>query len=588
VLQVKFDSATASGRYGCCNLALALLSVLLGQFDPDSLNSPVWPKGFGHKVSNSWLKLFNKPITVMTIQSLLHSKYLGAMCFSVAYIATDALSFIHPIGQFNITPWNPPAALQVLCLMLMGWPWMAWTYLTLFVSDGIVRGTVGLLTPEVYLGNALLVICYASIAIALRKFILNKSHLTAREETVTLSLIVFAGTFITAASYIGLLSLIGGLGTTHFESAFFRFFVGDLLGMMVLLPLAFVFLDQRRIDQFADMLKSKSYWVLVLILVFCLWGILSLSIELRMKYFFPIFFAVGLMAAAHSLPGATVSLLLVQLPLVLSASHPSVNPESLLELQIVMLTLTLTGLVIGTVVDERMRAQEHLRDSLQLIAAGELAGSLAHELHQPMSALNAYAESALILANGGAGQGATSSSNLLQSTLRKIADETIRASEIVRGLRSFFISGSSKLQNSDAVELVNACIAHSSYLAKKQGVELQANLTGNAPVYIDPIQIQTAVTNLIKNAIETSLPGQLVRVTNSTEGGYFVIRILDEGEALSRKTQAAIFRPLYTQKRHGLGLGLSVSKSLVEHNGGKLVYESDPSKCFAMYLPIAE
>ncbi len=524
----------------------------------------------------------------MPITSVFQHKSLVALCFTAIYIAADALSFIHPIAQLNITPWNPPAAIQVLFFMLMGWPWTIWAYLTLLISDGVVRGTLGLATPEVYIGNALLVVCYASISSALRKHILHKSNLAAREEIVTLSLIVFAGSLITGFLYIGLLRLIGGLGMANFESALFRFLIGDLLGMMVLLPLAFVFLDQRRIEQFAHMLKSRSYWLLVVVLVICLWGILTLPIESRMKYFFPIFFAIGLMAAAHSLPGATTGLLLVQLPVVFSSSHPSVNPESLLELQIVMLTLTLTGLVIGTVVDERMRAQENLRDSLQLIAAGELAGSLAHELHQPMSALNAYAESALILANTHREEGVSSSQPLLHSTLRKIADETIRASEIVRGLRSFFISGSSKLQHVNATELVRACLTHLTHFASQQDVVLSADLVESAPVYVDPIQIETALINLIKNAIEASSKSQTVRVTLTKENEFFVIKVLDEGNALNRATQAAIFRPLFTQKKHGLGLGLSVSKSLVENNGGKLHYVHKPFKCFAMYLPLAE
>ena len=143
----------------------------------------------------------------VAIPPILNGKLVGALCFSAAYIAADALSFIHPIGQLNITPWNPPAALQVLFLMLMGWPWMAWTYLTLFVSDGVVRGAAGLLTPEVYFGNALLVACYAGIAMALRKFIVQKPSLSAREETAILSLIVFAGSFFTGAAYISLQSI---------------------------------------------------------------------------------------------------------------------------------------------------------------------------------------------------------------------------------------------------------------------------------------------------------------------------------------------------------------------------------------------
>ncbi len=107
-------------------------------------------------------------------------------------------------------------------------------------------------------------------------------------------------------------------------------------------------------------------------------------------------------------------------------------------------------------------------------------------------------------------------------------------------------------------------------------------------MYVDPIQIETALINLIKNAIEASTKSQTVRVTLTQEHRFFVVKVFDEGDALSRATQAAIFRPLYTQKKHGLGLGLSVSKSLVENNGGKLQYITKPFKCFAMYLPLAE
>ena len=81
---------------------------------------------------------------------------------------------------------------------------------------------------------------------------------------------------------------------------------------------------------------------------------------------------------------------MIQLPLVFSATRAGVHPNDLMDMQIVMLSLSLTGLIIGAVVDERLRTEERLRDSLQLVAAGELAGSLAHELHQPRSALSAY------------------------------------------------------------------------------------------------------------------------------------------------------------------------------------------------------
>jgi len=89
----------------------------------------------------------------------------------------------------------------------------------------------------------------------------------------------------------------------------------------------------------------------------------------------------------------------VQIPLGISFTQIGGLPSDLIDMQIVMFTLSMTGLLIGTGVDERLNTQEKLKETLQLVAAGELAGSLAHELHQPMSAINAYAESAMLLSS---------------------------------------------------------------------------------------------------------------------------------------------------------------------------------------------
>ena len=291
------------------------------------------------------------------------------------------------------------------------------------------------------------------------------------------------------------------------------------------------------------------------------------------------------MAATHSLPGATLACTLVQLLLVFNASHTADDLSFLLEVQLVILTLNMTGLVIGTVVDERQRAEEQLRDSLQLIAAGELAGSLAHELHQPLSALSAYAESALLLADTPALQGPPPSP-LLMRTLRQIADESIRASEVVRGLRSFFIGGVSRVQPVDARQWVQNCVQRLQKLSDKMQVRIETEIDDVSPLQVDPVQMTTALTNLIKNAMEVSVAGQVVRVRASSVDAHHVrIAVMDEGVVLDEYQAQAVFRPFFSEKKHGLGLGLSISRSLVENNGGRLIYEPSPHKCFVMILP---
>jgi signal transduction histidine kinase len=235
-------------------------------------------------------------------------------------------------------------------------------------------------------------------------------------------------------------------------NAMHRFFIGDLLGFFVVLPLVFVATDVRRRAQYRAMFGSRMFWFLLALLAACLWLIFSLPMEQQMKYFFSLFFILALLAATYSLPGATFAAALIQLPLVFSTSQVGVDSSVLMDMQIVMLTLSLTGLIIGMVVDERMRAEQKLRDSLQLIAAGELAGALAHELHQPMSALSAYSESAMMLLHEADRD--PSRLDKAKEVLTKVVSETLRASDIVRGLRSYFIGGASNLQKVSARKIV--------------------------------------------------------------------------------------------------------------------------------------
>lgn len=510
-----------------------------------------------------------------------------ALLFSLAFFAIDWLSYIHPLGHLNITPWNPPAGLEVLFLFSVGISWIAWVYITLGISDWLVRESF-LFSPAVVLGNAMLVLCYAGIAASLRTVLHGKAHLRDPIEVGSVSAITLAGALVTGCLYVGLQTLIGALRPTDFWTALHRFVVGDLLGLMIVLPLFFVATDRRRKHQYRQMFKARSFQWLMVGLFICMGFIFSLPLAQQMKYFFSLFFVIGLIAAAHSLPGATLASALVQLPLVYSATHAGAMPETLLDLQIVMLTLSLTGLIIGTVVDERMRTEERLRESLQLVAAGELAGSLAHELHQPMSALSAYAESALLL-QAQQDQGANVRDTLNQ-TLRRIVDETLRATHIVKGLRSFFTSGVSALHEIDAQTLIEDGLARVHDKAAKAQVQLQA-IYPTTPILlvVDPVQISTALGNLLKNAIEASPIGATVRVQLSLEKHHTAsIRVMDSGPLLTPDEADQVFRPFYSQKKEGLGLGLSISQSLVDNNDGILSYQDKPEKCFQILLPTRE
>lgn len=500
--------------------------------------------------------------------------------FAMVFVLVDRLTYIHPIRDLNITPWNPPAALEVAFLYWGGTVWMGWLYLTLCVSDAVVRETPWL-SDVMLLGNAVMVTCYGAIALSLRWALGLQIRLRARRDIARLGVIVCLGALITALSYVSTLTWLGHLNPSDWLAAVHRFFVGDLLGEMVFLPLFFVACDRRRAHEYKAMFSSVWFWLFSVSLLLCMDLIFSLPIQDQMKYFFILFFLLGLVSATYALPGATFAAMLIQISLVYSVFRQGEAPSALMDMQFVMLTLSLTGLIIGTVVDERLRTQERLRDSMQLIAVGQLAGALAHELHQPMSAVSAYAESALMLAPA---------DSRLNEVLQKVLSETMRATDIVRGLRSYFTSGASRPQCTLLSELVASCMQRVTAQAEAKKVQLiQNNRHHGDNVFIDPVQISAALGNLLKNAIEVSLPQSSVevRLTDGDEG-FVSVEVLDQALPLLPQEIEKVFKPFYSQKKEGLGLGLSLSQALVEHNGGVLRYNAQPEKSFQILLPTRE
>ena len=205
------------------------------------------------------------------------------MLYTCVFVCVDWLSFIHPMGQLNITPWNPPAAVQVLFLTWAGLMWAPWVFITIGFADWLIRDSV-IFSSSFLIGNAILIGCYASISYVLIKLMKGVPRLQNRVEVFKLSLVSVIGAVITAILYVGFQTFIGKLLKEDFAEASYRFFVGDLLGLVVVLPLSLLFLNPYRQDQFKQMFQSQSFWLLFLGLLICEYYVFSLPIALQ-KFF---------------------------------------------------------------------------------------------------------------------------------------------------------------------------------------------------------------------------------------------------------------------------------------------------------------
>lgn len=218
--------------------------------------------------------------------------------------------------------------------------------------------------------------------------------------------------------------------------------------------------------------------------------------------------------------------------------------------------------------------QEELIQVSRESAMGTMASTLAHELNQPLTAIASYvmAAQAMLESNRpGAMQDA-------QEALTDGIAEAVRAGQIVRRLRDFVARGETERQITSLARLIEEASALALAGAGHHGLDVRVELDPNVSrVLVDRIQIQQVLLNLIRNGIEAMdgcVPRQLTISTRATSEEEVELAIADTGAGLSETVLENLFRPFTSTKAHGLGVGLSICKTIVEAHGGRLWAET--------------
>ena len=212
--------------------------------------------------------------------------------------------------------------------------------------------------------------------------------------------------------------------------------------------------------------------------------------------------------------------------------------------------------------------QSELIHISRLTAMGEMASTLAHELNQPLSAISNYLKGARRILDGPA-QNAPS---LVAEALDKASEQSLRAGQIISRLRNFVARGKAERAVESLSKLLEEASALALVGAKDQGVKVRFDLdTSNDLVLADKVQVQQVVLNLIRNAIEAmaELPTRQLVISSAADDGSMVkVSVSDTGSGLSPDILPQLFQPFITTKQHGMGVGLSISKTIIEAHGG--------------------
>jgi signal transduction histidine kinase len=515
---------------------------------------------------------------------------LAGPSYVAAYVVLDWVSFIDPIGAFAITPWNPPPGLSLAFLLRRGLRQAGWLFVSALAAEFLVRGAPAPL-PVLVAASLVLAIGYTGLAALLTRVLRVHPELASLRDAAVFLVASALACGAIAIAFVALFAGSGLLPAGELGRSVEQFWIGDLIGIVVTTPALLV--ATRRPDRALPRFGLGALAQLAAIAL-ALWLVFGAGLGEAPKLFYVLFLPVIWIAMRHGIEGAVFGTLAEQLGMIAAIVLSGRGSGTVLEFQFLMLAIAATALLLGAAVSERRAIERELRDkqskldrSLRLAAASELASALAHELNQPLSAITAYLRACqLMLAQP------PQDPSELAKTMDKVIAEANRAGSVVRRLRDFFRSGTARVEAIAPGVLVDDACATVRERAHRHGVALEQAVEPLPDVLVDRVQIEAVLHNLLANAVD-ALKGQeearTVRIVSRPDAPGFVrIAVEDNGPGVAPDVAASLFEPFVTTKAKGMGLGLAISRSIVDAHGGRLWHEPrHPGSAFCFTVPAA-
>ncbi len=223
---------------------------------------------------------------------------------------------------------------------------------------------------------------------------------------------------------------------------------------------------------------------------------------------------------------------------------------------------------------QQRRHQDELAHTARLVTLGELASGIAHEINQPLAAVVNYAGASQRYLQS-LGSNPQAAERIAQG-LARITEHANHAAEVIKRLRGFLRKGQRRMQALQPDEVAREAVRLCQWEAGNRQVTIDECFAGSLPaVYADRVLLEQVLLNLLRNAMDANgeaHPGQpsRIRLSAAEDAGQLCLRVTDEGPGVSAEALEHIFTPFYTSKAEGLGLGLSMSRSIIEGFGGAL------------------
>ncbi|MCA1855302.1 MASE1 domain-containing protein [Massilia oculi] len=504
----------------------------------------------------------------------------GAFC--LAYVVLDATSGPEARHQTIAPVWHPAAGLALFlvlrCARQAALPVLLAALLAAAITPALPERPafsllIGLLPPAIYL----------AVGTAMRRHLPGSAFHASHQGLLLWAVFATMGSLGGAVAYATVLHGPEAFATRGWLDVVARYAIAETAGMLVVVPICQFLLDgELRAAYLGRILRRETAAYIALMA-----AVLAVALQRpapESLVYYLLILPLAWSAARQGMAGAVTSALVLEIGVTVASLRPIAYAAQMPDVQMLVLTLTLSGFLIGIAVDVARRASHELRHSLRLAAAGEMAGAVAHELNQPLTALSMYGSACeRLLARG-------DSEELLQKTIRAMVAESQRASEVLKRLREFFRTGTTALAPVALPALVGDMLASFADQAAREGVHLETGPLPDACVLGDRVQLEIVLRNLLSNAIHAvaSMPAGIERriaVEAGVEAESVWIRIADNGPGIADKIRARLFEPFISLKSSGLGLGLAISRAIIETHGGALSVEPGRHAILKITLP---
>ena len=634
--------------------------------------------------------------TVPSARSRTRSTALPAAAYVASYVALEWIS-LQPSGDpiaLGILPWNPPAGLSLAALLLRGLSFAPVVFGAALLASLLFHG-LSVSLPVTTLVAIAITAGYAAAARLLTRRFGFSAALEDNADLLKLLATALLATLVVAAVVAAILAGSGILPLEEAPGLLLHFWVGDMIGIAVLTPFILVAVEPARRFVATNRVELLEFILQLAGVGLGLWIVFGIESVDHFEYSYVLFLPLIWIALRSGLAGATWGILTAQLGLILAIQIKGFDAAVMTQFQLLMLAVAFTGLLLGSIVDERRRAESFLRDSearlqsvlstapdailtfgedgtitsanraadrmfflgdppatpvniqallpglrhddpesadseviaqridgssfvsevaigsapvagrrlsvcvvrdvterkqaeawlkeheselahaTRLTATGEMAAALAHELNQPLTALIGFARACQTVLQSDTNDGTReAASGLIDQAVR----QALRAGDIIRSTREFVRRGDTHFTRVEVSQIFKAVLDLVRAEAGLNRVSFVVRFEKSIPpIFADAIQVEQVIINLVRNSMEAMNRGDasvreiaLSAAIDPARPGVLEFRVRDSGPGFPSEIADRLFKPFATTSVSGMGLGLAISRSIVESHGGEI------------------